>query len=449
MIINVQIPIIKMMEEYIHENHLTVTQFAERCGLHTGTLSNLIHGNRPLSIRQLDLITKGMDKEEGILYRQYIDECVVNTPPNWRRIKPFFYRCAELGKLDCLKRAVLFITEHLMYLPMLFDAAEKLFASQFLDAAVILYENIAEGERFQHSERLALCHYRLFTLTLNEDQSSNLKKAHNFEIFVDRLDNADQLDAIKKLADVYISLDQWEQVHNLADLLEQKAKQCSMLSLNKQPERPILYYIHQAYLLKAAFYDMHREYEQALYYTSLYQNLTAGTPLNKYTEAEQKVIYQFQDWACANTYIYRLMSGDFRKLENYVDFVAFRPNEIPTALYMIIQAANLHQINIDAVLARFESHLKYSEQSSLFGKFNSQITEERYLSFQTELAKYFLLTERMELGLNYVLASLQRSVKIKSEHNILKCVKLFEQYREMASSAQCLDYSKWIKEVQN
>lgn len=448
--ISIQIPIVKILEEYIRDHGLTVTQFAERCALNTGTLSNLIHGYRPLSIRQLDMITKGMGKPEGALYELYIDEYIVSTPPNWRRVGPFLFRCAELGKLDCLQRVALFLTERLMYLPMLFNMAEGLLADGFPKAAVILYENVAEGERFQHSERLALCRFRLFTLKLGEDQRSNLKEAHKFEIFVDRLEIADQLDALKQLADVYASLHYWEQVQQLAGRLETKAKIGYTLSLDKQPERPVLYYMHYAYLLQAAVYDAGRDYMQALYYTSLYKKIGENVPLDQYTEEERKVIIQFQEWACANSYVYRLMSGEQEVLGEYIEFVASHPNEIPTALYMILQAANQYRMNIDEVLDRFEPNLSLNgyEQQSLFGKLNPQITEERHASFQAELAEYFLRTDRARLGLNYVLASLETYAKIRNEHSILRCVGLFEQYRDKASPAQCLEFNKRIREVQ-
>ncbi|WP_438431522.1 helix-turn-helix domain-containing protein [Gorillibacterium sp. sgz500922] len=66
--------ILEMVDHYLSHSGFTLTQFAERSGLRSGTLSNLIHGRRPLSIRQLDLNTAGLNREEGTLYEQYIDE---------------------------------------------------------------------------------------------------------------------------------------------------------------------------------------------------------------------------------------------------------------------------------------------------------------------------------------------------------------------------------------
>lgn len=336
-----------------------------------------------------------------------------------------------------------------MYLPMLFDTAETFLASGFRDAAVILYESVAEGERFQHSERLALCQYRLFVIALGIDQEANRRLAHKFEAYVDRLDDADQLDALKRLADVYASLHSWEPVRQLADKMGKKAKICSAHPMDKQPERPLLYYRYYAHLLNACVYDARGEYGQALDCTSLYGDLTEGTSPIDYTEEERRVIIQFQEWACANTYVYRLMSGETEVLREYVEFVGSRPDEIPTALNRIVRAANLHQMDIDDVLLRFRENLDYYEQHSRLGKVNRQITEERYACFLAELASYYLRTKKVELGLNHVLVSLRASSKIRNDHIILRCISLFEQYWDKASSSQHKEYEFLIQKVRD
>jgi hypothetical protein len=72
------------------------------------------------------------------------------------------------------------------------------------------------SERKQHSVRLALCQYRLFSIRIGEDQAQNLQTAAKFEPFVDRLDEIDQLDALKDLANVYRSLSMWDKVYQFS-----------------------------------------------------------------------------------------------------------------------------------------------------------------------------------------------------------------------------------------
>lgn len=47
-----------------------------------------------------------------------------------------------------------------------------------------LYENVAEVEKYQHSERLATCQYRIFSIQVGDDQSRNLKAATLFLTFL-------------------------------------------------------------------------------------------------------------------------------------------------------------------------------------------------------------------------------------------------------------------------
>ncbi|WP_283657599.1 hypothetical protein [Paenibacillus sp. RC343] len=90
--------------------------------------------------------------------------------------------------------------------------AEDFFKDGKHAAAAILYESVAISERKQYSERLALCQYRLFTINIGDDQNQNFEAACHFHPFVERLDEIDQLDALKGLANVYRSLRQWGKV---------------------------------------------------------------------------------------------------------------------------------------------------------------------------------------------------------------------------------------------
>jgi transcriptional regulator with XRE-family HTH domain len=171
---------------YLQTHRMTINQFAKISGVNSGTLSNIINGNRPMSMHQLDRITEGMGLEEGRFYELYITESIFHTTPDWRRLGPFLGRCAELDKLDCLQRAARMTMENLNYAPMLFEMAEELFNREKYNAAALLYECVAESEKFQHSERLALCQYRLFVMELSDNVEANLKLAVSFEHYIDR-----------------------------------------------------------------------------------------------------------------------------------------------------------------------------------------------------------------------------------------------------------------------
>ncbi|MFD2880319.1 hypothetical protein ACFTAO_37265 [Paenibacillus rhizoplanae] len=107
--------------------------------------------------------------------------------------------------------------------PMLFEVAEGLFQEGLWQAAELLYKNVSASEKYQNSERLALCQYRLFRIAIGDDQARNLQAAHLFEGYLDRLDEADQLDGLNHLGHVYGSMHRWHKVDELAEKMLQLA----------------------------------------------------------------------------------------------------------------------------------------------------------------------------------------------------------------------------------
>lgn len=93
-----------------------------------------------------------------------------------RRIRPFIIKCAVLGRLDCIERIVTRLLDNLSYVPALFDVAEELFVSKYHQAAALLYDNVSKAEKFQHSERLAFCRYRLFLVELGNDLEKTIEQ---------------------------------------------------------------------------------------------------------------------------------------------------------------------------------------------------------------------------------------------------------------------------------
>ncbi|WP_239483791.1 helix-turn-helix domain-containing protein [Paenibacillus rhizolycopersici] len=393
------------LESYLRRAELTLQQFSEISGINPGTISAMLSGYRQISIHNLDLITEGMGLKQGSLYEIYLEECLRGVPMHWRRLGPFIRRCAELDKLECLERLVQAVADRLSYMPLLYETAEQFFREGKRAAAVLLYQCVAECEKYQHSERLALSRYRLFTIHLGEDQEENLRAAVLFEDYVDRLDEGIQLDAVKDLADVYASLHQWDRVQSLAKKLEQKAAIQYHHRVNRKwkramdegASRPELFYLLYSYLLKANVCDARQEYARALEYVALYRGgALHGTGVE--SEDERRVVEQFQEWGQANAYLYRLMSGEVQVLGDYAEYVAANTQEIVPAMYRILLAANRFELNVDHLLDRFRAHLTYKERSCRFGQYNAQIVADQYVRYLSELAHYYFALGGMRWG---------------------------------------------------
>lgn len=440
------------LETYLKKTGLTINQFGELSKINSGTLSTIIKGVRPIAMQQLDRIVAAMGLPEGSFYELYLEECF-SYPLNWRRMKPFLNRCAELDKLELIRKVVRYMTDNLAYVPLLFDTAEVLLNQEKRSAAAIIYESVAESEKYQHSERLALCHYRLFTISIGHDQEKNLRAATKFEEFVERLDEVDQLDALKDLANIYSSLRQWGKVEELAEEMGRKAtiqytfkyEQAKRYGLPKEPKRPLFLYILYSYLLRSGVCDERGDYEQALRYVSLYSELNW---VQEDSEEAHRIIKQYKMWAVANTYLYELMMGKIEVLPDYVAYIESKEDEILPALTKILQVANRFLFNVDHILQKF--HRKISLYTKIKGNsetYNRQVGEDRYAQFLFELASYYLNRKRYEEGLIYLLDGLAVAIDIHKDDAILKCVQSFEQFRHAASVEIKNRYNILISEV--
>ncbi|MBA9084009.1 hypothetical protein FHR92_000463 [Fontibacillus solani] len=444
--------ILERVNSFILQENLCLSKIAKKAEVNAGTLSSIFNRNKIFTIDQLDRITAVMNLPEGHLYDQYIVDYLNESSPNWRRIRPFLYRCADLDKLDCIKKVVSLLMENLMYAPLLFDVAEDFFQTQKFAAARFLYESVAESEKQQHSERLALCKYRLFNLSLGNDQVKNQHAAIQFEPYLERLDEIDQLEALKDLANLYRSLRDWDKLEVLAKRMEEKGKAYYFSKSRshskdkiKKTSRPAFVYIAFPYLLLGAVYEARKQRDLALHFNSLYADL------DWVKEKDEDTLYWkslFKEWSVANIFVSKLFSGDVSILPDYVVYFESKDHEILVALLNIVEAANQHYYNVDDILQQFASNISnYLENQEESPFYSSHIISDVTINLSNELAEYYLRNEKYEVGYTYLLICLEKSSKNRDKSGIIKCVGLFELYKDEASCEVKSTYQKLIKEV--
>jgi transcriptional regulator with XRE-family HTH domain len=428
----------------MHKHNLSFTQFLQISGLNAGTLSRILQGTKPISMRQLESITSAMGLPEDFLFESYVEECFAFTT-SMRRIRPFIFRCAELNRLDLIERIVHRLLDDLSYTSALFDVAEDLFASEHRQAAAIIYNQVSEAERFQHSERLTICRYRLFELSLGDDIEENLRSAIFFEPYVSRLDEVDQLEALKKLINVMITAHKWKKVDELAvEMLRIATILYEHPSTERKPKRPVYFYILDGWLTRSTVCEEFQDFDRALSDVSKCEQ--GESWIREEDEEARQYIHQFTEWATANRYLYQVLSGQVEALEEYADFVASRPDEIFIALGYMVKAANHFDFNIDHILERFSAYIPSIEVEAKYGPYNNSVVKEKLAQFLSDLGVY-----RFKRGhgnaVNLILDGLRLSVKINSIKNILNGLTRFEMYREWASEQEKKDFKLLSGEV--
>ncbi|MFB5269560.1 helix-turn-helix domain-containing protein [Paenibacillus enshidis] len=443
------------VEKFMELEKLSLSDLGRKTGLNVGSLSSIITGGRIMSVNQLDRITELMELPEGHFYDLYIQDNIAAAQPNWRRLRPFIFKCAELNKLDCIRQVTSWLLDNIVYCPVLFDAAEELLQAGKKDAAAILYEGVAVTEHSQHSERLALCQYRLFTIKLGDDQAQNLQAAAQFELYVDRLDEVLQLDALKDLANVYRSLREWNKVDKFAEQMGTKARMHYFAENRHNRKvgdpysklsRPLFVYIAYSDLLRGEVCHELAEYGHALQFILNY------TDLSWVKENDEEVLRWkglFQEWAKTNTYVTKLYSGDLGVLPEYVEHIKIIKDDILLSLLNIAELANRFNVNVDQIFEHFRPEiLLLTEGENIPGNYyNQRLIVERLTRLFSELSEYFLQKGEYMVGFKYLLNSLEKSATINYDSNTVKCVGLFENYRNYASPEIQSDYQKLFREV--
>ncbi|MGV2788238.1 XRE family transcriptional regulator, partial [Clostridium perfringens] len=134
----------------------------------------------------------------------------------------------------------------------------------------------------------------------------------------------------------------------------------------------------------------------ALYYVSCYEDLSWVIETDEVSEQTKK---QFQEWAIGNKYLYRLMSGNTDVLEEYVDYVSVRKNEVLMALFKIVQAANFYRYDIDKYLERFQDFISDQlERSETVGSYTAHFFDDRFANFLTDVGLYYLSRNNIHNG---------------------------------------------------
>ncbi len=145
---------------------------AEMSGIDRVTISNILNNKQTFRLHQLDVITAALELPIGHFYDYFIAECCNDLG----RLRPgklgeFVHRCLEIGKnatIGRLMNLLLEDKESSKILTILFDIAETLYHSRFLDYSLAYYEKIISLDN-RRSARLAIAHYRRFMIVRDKN----------------------------------------------------------------------------------------------------------------------------------------------------------------------------------------------------------------------------------------------------------------------------------------
>lgn len=447
------------IETELKQRGYTFSSFSKISGINRGTFSTMLNSNppKPISVRQMDLITKALEYPEGWLYELYIDECFYEGKGHWKRIKPFLLRCVELGKVDCIQKVLSRLTEDLSYVSMIFELAEELHEAGKEKEAVPFYECVVENERYYHSERLAISQYRLFCYSLNTDLDNNRQAAIKFAPFRRNLPENYQLDALLKLANAYFQLYDCETVIQYAEELRVlatsiyqqqvrgKLKNREVKPLNT--ERRLIVYYGQSFLLKGNAYEIQGQYKKAMEFIPYYADLTDFEGLDDIGKIEAQ---KFKVWAKANQLSMEILMGNMESLPAYVELLRDNSQEILHGLLTIVESANIYNYPIDDILILFAEKIdEFRELNVNISYYHTNYNLVTYSRFFLELSRYYFNTGAYSKAMDGMLKSFKASSQLNDKAYYIKSITLlFEKYKDHSTYEQQEEYGKLLEEVQ-
>ncbi|WP_172256103.1 DNA-binding protein [Saccharibacillus deserti] len=446
------------IENGIAELGMNFSSFGELSGINRGIFSAILNGSppKPISLNQMETITRAFGKPEGWMFDLYIEECFYDGKPNRRRVEPFLIRCAELGRKDCIREVLSRLLEDLKHVSMIFDIAETLFTAGKVQESLIFYECVVENEKYHHSERLAVSHYRIFRAMIGADNEQNLRAALRFEPFCGKLPDHHRLDGLLQLTTVYYSLERWKIAGHYADELiafsanVYENENMKRIKYKKyEPlltERPLVKYYGQGYLAKGIMFEAQGEYEQAKLYIEKYADLSWFEILDDQAEKE---VEKFKLFAKANRLNLEILMGNTEYLNEYSEFLEKNPQEVLSGLLTIIKSSNQYGFFIDSIILKFSTYLIDTDQVfQVKESYYDQATITHTMSnIFYHLAEYYIRKENYVTAIDYSLQSLQVSIKIRNKNIFMKCIPFFEEFRNFSTTAQKQKYEALMKEM--
>ncbi|MNW49513.1 hypothetical protein D3C74_269330 [compost metagenome] len=261
------------------------------------------------------------------------------------------------------------------------------------------------------------------------------------------------MDALKELANTYRSLQRWYKVEEIVHKLKNKAqfqyhlkrqRKSNNQELLKSPNRPLFFYLAYSNLLMAGVFEARGDYANALQCTYAYADLSW---VKEDDELTLHWMNLFREWAVANTYGNKLLSGDFEILPEYLDYIQSNEDEILPALVNIMEAANRFNHNVDPILHKFEAEINRFITKTTVGMYTENLIVEYMIYLFYEIADYYLNHKRYSKGYDFLVSCLEKSASTNNKSYIIMCVGLFETFRDKASSEIIAIYQKLIKGV--
>ncbi|QYK62705.1 hypothetical protein KAI37_03035 [Paenibacillus sp. S25] len=89
------------LEQYLKQEGLSMMEFGHIAGMNRGIVSSIVSGNKSMSVNQIDRITEAMGLPEGYFYDLFIENYIIDTPPEYETNRAIFVSLCGIGQAGC------------------------------------------------------------------------------------------------------------------------------------------------------------------------------------------------------------------------------------------------------------------------------------------------------------------------------------------------------------
>ncbi|PPA81172.1 DNA-binding protein [Brevibacillus laterosporus] len=442
-----------MQAEINHQLNLynyTLAKLSELTKIRRTYLTGFMRGQAcwVLRVDQLNAIGQAFEKPVGWLYELYADEYFRGERISKKQLKAYLIKCAEIDRQDCIQMVIPRLLKNLQFIDVFFTIAEELFYRGRQKESIFFYQLVIDNELFKHKERFSMSHYRLFQMSETTNIELIWKAVILFEPYRKGLSEHRQLDALLRLGKYYRTLHSWEEVGKYAEELIQLAElvykgELFMKKRGKNvdagfSDSQLIAYYGQGSLLKAISLEKQGLYEQAKKFLADCTNLKRFELLDESGKLEAD---KFGKLILSNICRLDILMGNTNILSDYVEFLEDNSTEILPGFITIVESANKYGLSIDTILDKFSREIHF------FDNYRDSVNVDRHQQFRYQLAIYHLKNKRPNDGLKEILKCMTLSTILNSRKELIRCIRLFEEYRYLVSFQQEREYKRILEEV--
>lgn len=256
-----------------------------------------------------------------------------------------------------------------------------------------------------------------------------------------------ELDKIFQCIRIKFRQEDWEEVGWLADQLHHAAHTVYQQQLRNRADgitselhtdRSLVFYYAYSYLSKATVLQKQGRYDESRSYIAKYGEMGWFMGLD---EDGLEEVERFRMIAKANMYVIDLLAGKIDMLPEYIRYLQDNPEELLPGIVTILEAANLHHLNVDTVLNDF------AEEIQEFSSYEDVGNRLHYFTFLNQVAVYYFNHHHYKIALDYMLDSLATAVTMNKGIEFMKFVSLYEECRDYATAEQNSQYKIIVRSV--